>query len=80
MYPKWKYHATEPAKIFDNAKEEVAAGEDWQESPFDFLKKVEAEIEHLAEEVTESFSKKKKAARVDAVVEPVAETTEIAGA
>lgn len=35
MYPKWKYHIAEEAKIFNNASEEQEAGESWYESPAD---------------------------------------------
>lgn len=38
MYPKWKYHATLPAKIIFNASEENTAGSEWFESPADIGK------------------------------------------
>ena len=32
-YPKWKYHAVEPAVIVDSAEDEEALGRDWQDAP-----------------------------------------------
>ena len=32
-YPKWIYHATEPARIVANFEEHEAAGPKWSESP-----------------------------------------------
>lgn len=37
-YPKFKYHKEFPeGKIFNNATEEVAAGDEWKESPADLF-------------------------------------------
>lgn len=32
-YPRWKYHATKPARIVESAEEEVALGDDWHNTP-----------------------------------------------
>jgi hypothetical protein len=32
-YPKWIYHATEPARIVANFEEHESAGPGWSESP-----------------------------------------------
>lgn len=35
-YPKWKYHATLPAIIIQDAIEETELGDEWKDSPTDF--------------------------------------------
>lgn len=59
MYPKWKYHTAEPAKIFRNAQEELDAGEGWVESP-SLLSQLEEIIEENVEKITSKFKKTKK--------------------
>lgn len=34
-YPKWKYHATLPACLVHNTKEELRLGEAWGDAPAD---------------------------------------------
>lgn len=35
-YPKFKYHATEPAQIVESPEHEEALGEGWEETPAAF--------------------------------------------
>jgi hypothetical protein len=35
QFPKWKYHATEPARVVHDEAAETALGDDWAESPAD---------------------------------------------
>jgi hypothetical protein len=37
-YPKWIYHASEPARIVADEVEHAAAGPEWAESPGEALK------------------------------------------
>lgn len=32
-YPKWQYHASEPARLVNNAEEEKALGPGWVDNP-----------------------------------------------
>lgn len=34
-YPKWVYHRSEPARVVEDAVEQLALGEGWVESPAD---------------------------------------------
>lgn len=34
-HPKWKYHATKEAVIVQDADEEAALGDEWQDAPID---------------------------------------------
>lgn len=47
QYPKYKYHATEPAKVVDSADEDSALGDGWVDSP------VEAPAEAAPDELDE---------------------------
>lgn len=35
VYPRWKYHKTQPAQIVKNEAHEDRLGDDWKESPAD---------------------------------------------
>lgn len=44
-YPKWKYHAEKSAVVVDSAEAEKALGDGWAESPADFEKSSESQVE-----------------------------------
>jgi len=56
MYPKWKYHAKEEAKIFYSAEEELEAGDGWKESPAD-TKEPESPADTKEPEITKKKGK-----------------------
>lgn len=64
-YPKWIYHASEPARIVADAAEQEAAGPEWAETP--------AAFEELPEQGTPAESFEDLIERL----EPVAEALEL---
>ncbi len=44
-YPRWKYHATDPACIVKNAEEEKSLGEEWGNAPVEAVKKSTVKID-----------------------------------
>jgi hypothetical protein len=57
-YPKYKYHKEFPlGKIFNNAIEEVEAGDEWKESPADLFNPI---VVPAVEEVKKPTKKGKK--------------------
>lgn len=47
-YPKFLYHATEPARIVADASEHAAAGPEWAESPGEALVQGRSEADRRA--------------------------------
>jgi len=48
-YPKWIYHATQPARIVQNFEEHEAAGDGWAESPDEALSAKPAKLKKAKE-------------------------------
>ena len=60
-YPKWKYHATQPARIVASPEAETALGDGWVDSPADVpTADSDEQAEEQAVEVLQAVLAKKK--------------------
>lgn len=50
VYPSWRYHKSEAAKIIETPEQDAALGKAWAESPAEFEEKSEKKSEIIIDE------------------------------